>query len=127
MSPIPHDAEWYRTEYLKSAHWRWLRALRLEFAHHRCEQCGWSHDADSLKAGLQRQRGPLDVHHLVYRELYDVTLADLRVLCRRCHDRKHEWLEWRRLFQRQEDRRCARKLARLLEKKRDARRETRRG
>ena len=32
----------------------------------------------------------LDVHHLNYRNLYDVETSDLRVLCRRCHFLTHE-------------------------------------
>lgn len=30
------------------------------------------------------------MHHLNYRNLYDVTTADLRVLCRRCHYLAHD-------------------------------------
>lgn len=32
----------------------------------------------------------LDVHHLIYRNLYDVRRDDLRALCRRCHTICHE-------------------------------------
>lgn len=34
--------------------------------------------------------GPLDVHHLNYRNLYDVQKSDLRKLCRRCHFMAHD-------------------------------------
>lgn len=42
----------------------------------------------------------LDVHHLIYRNLVDVTMADLRVLCRRCHDVAHDLLREGRLVYR---------------------------
>jgi 5-methylcytosine-specific restriction protein A len=67
---------WYRTIYLHSDHWRDLRATALELAKHRCKSCGCG--------------GVLDVDHIRYRSIYNVTQDDLQVLCRRCHKAEHE-------------------------------------
>jgi hypothetical protein len=66
---------WYRTIYLHSDHWRDLRATALELAKHRCKSCGCG--------------GVLDVDHIRYRSIYNVTQDDLQVLCRRCHKAEH--------------------------------------
>jgi len=65
---------YYRQEYLKSEHWRALKAEKLRLIK-KCENCG---------AGQC-----LDVHHLNYKNLYDVNVTDLQVLCRACHIREH--------------------------------------
>lgn len=67
--------EWYRTIYLNSAHWIELRERVKRRRGKRCEKCN---------------RGNVDVHHLNYRNIYDVTEDDLQVLCRRCHNNEHE-------------------------------------
>jgi 5-methylcytosine-specific restriction endonuclease McrA len=62
-------------EYLRSEDWltkRYLKKLKAK----QCGICG--------------SRKNLDVHHLNYRNLYDVELSDLRVLCRRCHFLAHD-------------------------------------
>jgi 5-methylcytosine-specific restriction endonuclease McrA len=65
---------YYRSEYLKSDHWKQLRANKLSITPY-CEKCG--------------VRRRLDVHHLNYRNLYDVSVSDLMTLCRRCHEAEH--------------------------------------
>jgi len=67
--------EWYRTIYLNSKHWIELRAAAFEAHGRQCVEC--------------RRTGSLDVHHLRYRNIYDVTVADLQPMCRECHDRTH--------------------------------------
>jgi hypothetical protein len=69
--------QYYREEYLKSAHWEQLRANKLE---HRpiCELCNI--------------RKSFDVHHINYRSLFDVTHWDLVALCRKCHTAEHVFL-----------------------------------
>jgi hypothetical protein len=67
--------EYYREIYLKSDHWKQLKAKKL-LANPLCERCG------SNKF--------LDVHHLDYKNLYDVLLTDLETLCRHCHHEDHE-------------------------------------
>lgn len=67
--------EWYREVYLKSEHWHDLRWKKLNSMNRKCEKCG----------RVKR----LDVHHLDYRNIYDVELTDLQVLCRRCHTLEH--------------------------------------
>lgn len=66
---------WYREIYLKSEHWRELRAhkLRLNPACERCE-------------ATER----LEPHHKSYRHIFDVTTDDLETLCRKCHTKEHE-------------------------------------
>ncbi len=71
---INDKRRYYREIYLKSDHWKELRSRKLQQVKC-CERCGrtWF----------------LDVHHLRYRNLYDVELCDLQVLCRRCHKKVH--------------------------------------
>ena len=70
--------EYYRKEYLKSEYWKDLKAKKFEQVN-QCEKCGEQH--------------LLDVHHLNYKNLYDVELCDLQVLCRFCHKRIHEIID----------------------------------
>lgn len=70
----------YRFKYLKSEHWSNLRIAKLASVDACCKNCG-------------RRDLSNDVHHLNYRKLYDVTLDDLVVLCRACHDLAHEALD----------------------------------
>lgn len=67
--------EWYRNIYLHSAHWKTLRRNALEVHGSKCHGCS--------------TKKRLDVHHLQYRAIYDVTVADLQVLCRKCHSKEH--------------------------------------
>lgn len=67
--------EHYRTVYLRSEHWKTVSAAARARADHRCEECGHG--------------GRLDVHHLTYERLGAEDPADLRALCRTCHDRAH--------------------------------------
>ena len=68
------DNRFYRNVYLTSEHWKNLRKEKLE-KQSKCEHCGTTLS--------------LDVHHENYRGLYDVTLEDLHVFCRVCHDKEH--------------------------------------
>lgn len=82
----------YRFRYLKSEHWSNLRIAKLAAEDAKCRKCGYRDLSN-------------DIHHLLYRRLYDVTLDDLVVLCRKCHERVHEALEIGRTFvKRWEDR-----------------------
>lgn len=62
-------------QYLDSNHWKSLRRKRLEASGYRCDQCG---------SGFN-----LQVHHLRYRNIYDVLVSDLQTLCSYCHEKKH--------------------------------------
>lgn len=64
----------YRS-YLKSDHWKALRAEKLSRSSRRCAICASTHR--------------LEVHHLSYKHITDVETSDLRVLCHRCHDLFH--------------------------------------
>jgi 5-methylcytosine-specific restriction endonuclease McrA len=61
--------------YLKSQDWRDKRHAKLL----RTRRCGICGSTDRL-----------DVHHLNDRDLVDVALTDLRVLCHRCHFLAHD-------------------------------------
>lgn len=61
-------------DYLESNHWRFLRKSKLDETYSCCVCCA---------------SGPLAVHHINYRELLDVLLTDLEVLCMECHDVFH--------------------------------------
>lgn len=66
----------YRFNYLKSDHWRDLRIQKLASVDTECRRCGKKDHTN-------------DVHHVNYRNLYDVGLMDLMVLCRYCHGEVH--------------------------------------
>lgn len=66
--------EWYRNVYLKSEHWKELRGRKLK-ENPTCERC------PSSKR--------LDVHHIRYRNIFDVETSDLLTLCRKCHNKEH--------------------------------------
>ena len=72
---INDKREYYRSEYLKSEHWKTLRFKKI-IETNCCEKC--------------TSKVSLDVHHLNYKNLFDVELNDLQVLCRKCHMAEHE-------------------------------------
>ena len=67
---------WYRTIYLKSDHWKALRKLALHTHGKKCHKCS--------------KAVRLDVHHLNYRNIFDVEVTDLQILCRPCHKAEHQ-------------------------------------
>jgi hypothetical protein len=67
---------WYQDVYLKSDHWKLIRAKALQYAGYACQLC------DS-------ERPPLNVHHRTYERLNKEEPADLTVLCEDCHKRFH--------------------------------------
>lgn len=69
--------------YLKSDHWRSLRCEAITRWGDRCANCSVP---------------KVDVHHLRYGTLYDVTTDDLMPLCRRCHDTVHQSRRLRELL-----------------------------
>jgi hypothetical protein len=71
-------------KYLSSRHWKMLRSDKLSSpARRRCGICGCA--------------GRIEVHHLQYRNIFDVTTSDLRRLCNRCHSLAHELMNSGRL------------------------------
>lgn len=69
------DRDFYRNVYLKSNHWFDLKNSKLKESNC-CAFC------------LSTKK--LDVHHLNYKNLYDVELNDLLVVCRACHLKLHK-------------------------------------
>jgi len=67
--------EWYSRIYLRSDHWKNLRQEKYWQVGRKCEKC----------AVVDK----LEVHHLNYRNIYDVTIHDLQVLCPDHHDEAH--------------------------------------
>jgi 5-methylcytosine-specific restriction endonuclease McrA len=68
-------------EYLQSEHWKQLRTSKREACgktsgKNRCAICGSTEQ--------------IETHHLNYRNIYDVVLSDLRLLCRQCHQAAHD-------------------------------------
>ena len=62
--------------YLKSPHWKSLRARKLKFSGYCCNRC--------------RSTDNIQVHHVYYRRSwYDCDLCDLEVLCEACHEKAH--------------------------------------
>jgi hypothetical protein len=70
--------DYYRNVYLKTDHWKQLKKEMLQ-ANPTCRLCN--------------SPSKLDVHHRHYRSLYNVTLDDLIVLCRRCHADLHDTIK----------------------------------
>lgn len=62
-------------QYLLTEHWKTLRKRKMSAAGWKCERC--------------QSKTSLQVHHLRYRNWFDVGLEDLRCLCRVCHERAH--------------------------------------
>jgi len=71
---------YYRNVYLKSEHWQNLRIRRLAIDKGRCVLCG-------------KEDSSNDVHHVIYRNLFEANAGDLRTLCRSCHTQVHKVIE----------------------------------
>lgn len=68
--------QWYSDVYLNSSHWKELRAQALTHYGRKCNRCpATSH---------------LQVHHNQYRNIYDVGIDDLEILCGKCHQNHHD-------------------------------------
>ena len=64
-------------KYLCSSHWLKFRQEALEHYGKKCADCGTEH-------------AKFDVHHLSYNRLGREELADVVVLCHKCHKLRHE-------------------------------------
>lgn len=67
--------EWYAKVYLKSDHWKALKKAKAKEVGRKCQICGATKK--------------LEFHHDNYRDIYDVTTADLRILCHAHHHEFH--------------------------------------
>ncbi len=67
--------------YLKSQHWIQLREAKRDS----CARTGTKNRC-AICASTER----IETHHLNYRNIYDVTTSDLRLLCRDCHQAAHD-------------------------------------
>lgn len=81
---------YYRFTYLKSEHWQNLRIEKLTQVDAHCVFC-WNRDLRH------------DVHHIVYKRLWDAKPHDLVVLCRHCHDLAHAALRYRKQLKDERD------------------------
>ena len=66
-------------DYLKSDHWRALKAEKASKRPKRCALC--------------RSATRVDCHHVLYRRWFDVQTSDVRWLCRECHGLVHAVLD----------------------------------
>lgn len=66
---------WYRNRYLQSFHWYNLREKKFSEVGQSCEICG--------------SQDEIAVHHLRYKEIFDVETSDLQVLCGLHHREAH--------------------------------------
>lgn len=65
----------YRT-YVRTLHWLRLRSEKVKSVGNICKKCGTNKK--------------LQVHHIRYKNLVDVVLDDLEVLCEDCHNKHHK-------------------------------------
>ncbi|MCK4259880.1 MAG: hypothetical protein KAX49_12940 [Halanaerobiales bacterium] len=75
-SDIEAKRQWYRDTYLKSIHWKRLRDILISDVDYKCEEC-------------HKKRENLECHHLTYDNLGRELREDIKVLCKRCHTKKH--------------------------------------
>lgn len=78
MEKVKYNREEYRNEYLKSDEWKTLRDSIIGSGCD-CQCC--------LKVKAN------DVHHMVYRNIVDVTVKDLIPVCRGCHEYIHQAID----------------------------------
>lgn len=71
-------------QYLKSEHWKKLRARK--------RRTGGKIGGKSC-CGICASTEQIETHHLRYKNIYDVTTSDLRLLCRQCHETAHELMK----------------------------------
>jgi hypothetical protein len=77
MEKVKYTRNEYREEYLKSDEWKNLRNLIMSTSPN-CQCCG----------GVSS-----DVHHMVYRNIVDITINDLIPVCRNCHEYIHQAID----------------------------------
>ena len=63
-------------EYLKSEKWQKIRKTAFSQRGKKCEVC------QSVKS--------LHIHHLTYDRIFNESLSDLQILCRKCHEKVHD-------------------------------------
>lgn len=61
-------------KYIGSAKWRNIRKALFKMRGKKCESCGYG-------------SATLEVHHLTYDRFGNENLADLKILCKPCHDK----------------------------------------
>jgi len=72
----------HKREYLQSERWQILRRRALLYADHKCEICG--------------NTANLEAHHVTYKRLGKEDIADVRIVCRHCHQHIHDTLGYDR-------------------------------
>ena len=87
--------------YLRSPEWQELRKAALKRAGGRCQVCN------------NPER--LEVHHRTYERIFEETLDDLTVLCRRCHETHHVRRRRKKARQRARQKALERAQARKLQ------------
>lgn len=77
MEKVKYTRNEYREEYLKSDEWKKLRNLIMSTSPN-CQCCGGASS---------------DVHHIIYRNIVDITINDLIPVCRNCHEYIHQAID----------------------------------
>lgn len=75
MGARPLVAERTYQDYLRTDHWRSIRARKLQQSDYKCQLCGCKES--------------LEVHHNTYCRVGSEDMSDLIVLCRECHEKHH--------------------------------------
>lgn len=83
---------YYADKYLKSEEWKSLRKERIIKDGFRCRICGKRPKGWKIK-GKKKFGSGFQVHHIVYKNIHDVEVGDLRALCADCHQRVHDLLK----------------------------------
>lgn len=78
MNKVKYTREEYRNEYLKSKEWQDLRSLVMN-SKPECQCC--------------HKKQATDVHHLIYKNLVDITIKELLPVCRECHKFIHKAID----------------------------------
>lgn len=78
MERVKYNRREYRSDYLQSDEWRKLRETVMSTS----PQCQCCH-----------QTAANDVHHMVYRNIVDITVSDLLPVCRKCHKLIHQAID----------------------------------
>ena len=81
------DAAGIKNDYRTGPHWTRVRAVLIALVGERCEECG------AAPYEYREERGPgepLEVHHGHYRSVGREMLEDVDLLCRDCHEARHQ-------------------------------------
>jgi len=68
---------WSHKKRIQDPSWKHLKSIILDLRGHVCEECGCTDK-------------PLELHHIIYDNLWYENYKELALLCRTCHQRTHD-------------------------------------